>query len=152
MLSWLQPIPQTTLGLSDVHISFDPVAVFHPIGDMKAEVNAWVFCKWLVDRKYSQVLKDKGGVGVGWFSSFSMETSPQHYTPARKYYMIFVSELISRKKMSFQLHKNMLLELISRKLHYTYSFATQRITWKTIRELLLGKSHCSYTKVSLFCS
>ena len=37
---------------------------------------------------------------------------------------------IDFQKITFQLPKNILLEVTSRKSHYTYSFATQRTTWK----------------------
>ena len=52
------------------------------------------------------------------------------YTTARKDYIhkIVFSDLTSRKITS-QLHKNMFLELIPRKLHCTYLFVIQEIAW-----------------------
>ena len=47
--------------------------------------------------------------------------------------------------MTFQLQENSFRELISRKLHITYSFVIQRITWKNcFGKYFLGKSHFSY--------
>ena len=59
-------------------------------------------------------------------TDFGLETN---YTPARQNYIhkIVFSELISWW-ITYRLHKHILLELISRKLHYTYSFVIQRIT------------------------
>ena len=76
--------------------------------------------------------------------------SPWHrdvYTPARKDDIHFFGRL----HLNFQLHKHIFLELISPKLHYTYSFVIQRITWKEIvLELFLGKSHVSYINACFF--
>ena len=49
--------------------------------------------------------------------------------------------------MTHQLHKNIIQQLISRKLHSPYSFVIQRITWKNCLGIIfLGKSHFSYIK------
>ena len=55
------------------------------------------------------------------------------HTPARKYYIhkFLFLELISRR-ITFQLQDNNFLELISHKLHITYSFVIQRITWTSV--------------------
>ena len=55
------------------------------------------------------------------------------YTPVRKDYMhnFLFSESMSQKVTS-QLHEDIFQELISRKLHITYSFVIQRITWKKL--------------------
>ena len=59
------------------------------------------------------------------------------YTPARKYsYSMYVFELISWT-ITVQLHINIFLELISRSLHYTYSFVIQRTNGKIVWEYFL---------------
>ena len=70
------------------------------------------------------------------------------YTLARKDYIhkVLFSESISRKKY-ISVTRNSFWELISRKLHITYSFVIQRITWKKcFGNYFPGKSHFSYTK------
>ena len=54
------------------------------------------------------------------------------------------SELIS-PIITFQLQENIFWELISPKLHITYLFVIQRITWKSYLELFLGKNLISVT-------
>ena len=58
---------------------------------------------------------------------------------------IIVLDFLSRK-FAFQLHKNILLELISRKLHSTYSFATLRITWKQCWGIIFLENRVSVTQ------
>ena len=72
-------------------------------------------------------------------------------TPARKYYIhkFLFSELISRKnkkKGTFQLQENIFWALISRKLHITYSFVIQRITWKNCLGINFGENLISATQ------
>ena len=51
---------------------------------------------------------------------------------------ILLSEFISRR-ITFQLQEYILQELISRKLHITYSFVIQRITWKGCLGIMFSK-------------
>ena len=57
------------------------------------------------------------------------------------------SEFISRK-ITFQLYKHIFLGLISRKLHYTYSFVIQRITCKNCLGIMFLEDHVSVTQLN----
>ena len=62
------------------------------------------------------------------------------YTLARKDYIHkFVFWEFICRTITFQLQHNLFLVLISRKLHYAYSFVIQRITWKMLWELFSWK-------------
>ena len=68
------------------------------------------------------------------------------YTPDRKDYIhkFVFSESISLK-ITFQLHENMFLELIPRKLHYTSSFVIERITCINCLRIIFLKNLISVT-------
>ena len=73
------------------------------------------------------------------------------YTLARKDYIhkVLFSELISGN-ITFQLQENILRELISRKLHITYSFVIQRITWKNCLGIISLENLISVTCNNVF--
>ena len=67
-------------------------------------------------------------------------------TPARKDYIhtFLLLELIS-PQITFQLQENIVWELIPRKLHITYSFVIQRITWKNCLGIIFLENLISVT-------
>ena len=52
--------------------------------------------------------------------------------------------------MTFQFQENIFLEFISRKLHITYSFVIQRITWKDSLGIIFLENRISVTQKSVF--
>ena len=74
------------------------------------------------------------------------------YTLARKDYIhkLLFSELISRK-ITFQSHTKIFFrQFISRKLHITYSFVAQSITWKNCLGIIFLENLISVTWNNLF--
>ena len=59
-------------------------------------------------------------------------------------------ELDFPKKLHFGYKTNTFLELISWKLHYTYSFAIQRITWTNVMGIFLQKSQFQLHEIKFF--
>ena len=68
------------------------------------------------------------------------KSSENAYIPARKYYIHKFCFGIDFPKNYMSVIRNISLELISPKLHITYSSVIQRITWKSVWELFSWKA------------